>query len=463
MKNKRKRPAVDMSALNPELIVGIGGSAGALNAYKALLNALPSDTGMAFVIISHMNPTAHSQLAEILSRHTKMTVMVASMAMPILPNHVYVIPPDADLLIEKNYIFKVISPRSARNKQIDLFFASLAEAMGVRAIGIILSGSTADGTEGCKHIKAHGGKTFAQDSSAEFNSMPLSAQDSGCVDFVMTPDQIPGILKRLAELVIANEEKAKRVAELDFTNNELKQSVQLNADKDLFLPILSHDSRSPFTALLGITDLLIENIRIYSIDETEVLLNHLRDASIDTFALLENLLKWARSQSGKIPFNPQNLNFLDILINILGTLNKNADAKNITIKISTIDNIYVFADIDMLKTVLRNIVSNAIKFTNKGGTIIINAEENSENVTISVLDNGIGIRPDQLTKLFDISHSQTTRGTEEESGTGLGLILCKEFVEKHGGKIWVESEVGRGSDFKFTIPIFTEQANALNN
>ena len=197
MKKKRARSTVDMGALHPKLIVGIGGSAGALNAYKALLDAMPSNTGMAFVIISHMNPTANNHLAEILSRHTKMTVMVASMAMPILANHVYVIPPDSDLLIE-NYLFKVISPRSGRNKQIDVFFASLAEAMGVRAIGIILSGYDGDGTEGCKHIKAHGGKTFAQDMSAEVDFMPLSAQASGCADFVMPLDKIPGKLKSLA-------------------------------------------------------------------------------------------------------------------------------------------------------------------------------------------------------------------------------------------------------------------------
>jgi len=192
-----KRPALDMGALHPKLIVGIGGSAGALNAYKALLDALPSNTGMAFVIIYHISPTANTQLAEILSRHTKMAVKIASEAMPIQANHVYVIPPDADLLIE-NYTFKVISPRSGRNKQIDVFFASLAEAMGVRAIGIVLSGSSSDGTEGCKHIQAHGGKTFTQDMSAEFNSMPLSAQAAGWVDFVMPLDQIPGNLKSLA-------------------------------------------------------------------------------------------------------------------------------------------------------------------------------------------------------------------------------------------------------------------------
>ena len=197
MENKRNVPAVDVEALQPKLIVGIGGSAGALNAYKALLEAMPDDTGFAFVVISHMNPIAVSQLAKILSRHTKMTVKAASMGMLIRANNVYIIPPDSDLSIEKNK-FKVISPRSKRNKQIDIFFISLAEAMGVRAIGIVLSGYDGDGTEGCKHIKAHGGKTFAQDMAAEVDSMPLSAQASGCVDFVIPLDKIPGKLKSLA-------------------------------------------------------------------------------------------------------------------------------------------------------------------------------------------------------------------------------------------------------------------------
>ena len=186
-----------MKTVQPIFIVGIGGSAGALNAYKALLEAMPPDTGMAFVIISHMNPTAHSQLAKILQRHTKMSVIVASEAMVILANHVYVIPPDSDLTID-NYRFSVIAPRIRRNKQVDIFFISLAEAMGVRAVGIILSGYDGDGTEGCRHIKANGGKTFAQDRSAEVDHMPLSAQAAGCVDFVLPLNEIPSKLKSLA-------------------------------------------------------------------------------------------------------------------------------------------------------------------------------------------------------------------------------------------------------------------------
>ena len=181
----------------PGFIVGIGGSAGGLNAYKALFEAMPSNTGMAFVVVSHMFPSANSQLAAILSRHTEMLVKIASTAMPIEANCVYVLPPNSDILIE-SYAFKVVSPRSAKNVQVDVFLTSLAEAMGTRAIGIILSGYDGDGTAGCKHIKAKGGTTFAQDDSAEVDGMPISAQASGYVDFVLPPEEMPRELQRLA-------------------------------------------------------------------------------------------------------------------------------------------------------------------------------------------------------------------------------------------------------------------------
>ena len=199
-----------MATLHPKFIVGIGGSAGALNAYKAFLDALPPRTGMAFVIVSHITPTANSQLAAILSRHTKMPVMVASPAMPIQANHVYVIPPNADLLI-KGYNFNVISPRSKRNAQIDLFFTSLAEAMGARAASIIFSGYAGDGAEGCKRIKARGGTTFAQNMSAEVSEMPRNARASGCVDFVLPPQNIPNELLRWARTFKKNGRAAEHV------------------------------------------------------------------------------------------------------------------------------------------------------------------------------------------------------------------------------------------------------------
>ena len=276
--------------------------------------------------------------------------------------------------------------------------------------------------------------------------------------------------KRADELILANkelayqnEEKQKRADELVFANKDLKQSLQLNADKDLFISILAHDLKSPFNAILGLTEVLTEDIRKLDIDEIEDIANNINKSGQNAYKLLEDILMWARTQQGKIPFKPQILSFRDICLDILKTLNPTANAKGITINYSALDEINVFADIDMFKTVLRNLISNAIKFTNNGGTININAEQTNSNITISVSDNGIGIAPDDLTKLFDMSEIISTKGTGEETGTGLGLLLCKGFVEKHGGKIWVESEVRKGSDFKFTLPIFTESAMAANN
>ena len=186
-----------MQTSRPNFIVGVGGSAGALNAYKALLDALPSNTGMALVIVSHMSPNSQSQLAEILARHTKMPVRVVSEEMPVQANSVYVLFPNADVLLE-GHNFKVVSPRTARNKQVDIFLISLAANMGARAIGVILSGYDGDGTEGCELIKEKGGTTFAQDFSAEVDDMPLSAQTAGCIDFVLSPEGIARELVRIA-------------------------------------------------------------------------------------------------------------------------------------------------------------------------------------------------------------------------------------------------------------------------
>jgi signal transduction histidine kinase len=242
--------------------------------------------------------------------------------------------------------------------------------------------------------------------------------------------------------------------EIELKNQELQN---LNANKDRFISILGHDLRGPFNNLLGLTELLAENIQEYRIDEIKEIAGNINKSAKITNMLLEDILMWARTQQGSIPFKLQKLDFRDICKNIIEVLKPNAIAKNVTINYSSEDGIRIFADIDMLKTVLRNLVSNAIKFTNNGGKITINAEQNSENVIISVSDNGVGIPQGNLAKLFNISEVLSTKGTTGETGTGLGLLLCKDFVEKHGGKIWVESKVGIGSDFKFTLPIFNEQ------
>jgi signal transduction histidine kinase len=237
---------------------------------------------------------------------------------------------------------------------------------------------------------------------------------------------------------------------------ELKDSEerlkQLNIDKDRFISILGHDLRSPFNAILGLSEILKDEVLHSSIDEIEEFANHIHKSAQSLYELVDDLLTWTKAQSGKIPFEPGNLNCKEVCSEVLEIHREIAASKNITIDCTVKGDISVFADLDMLKTVLRNLVSNAIKFTYAGGTIRIKALEQSGLVSIYVSDNGIGISPHTLSRLFDPSQNISTVGTEKETGTGLGLLLCKEFVEKHGGRIWVESEVGKGSDFVFTLP-----------
>ena len=268
--------------------------------------------------------------------------------------------------------------------------------------------------------------------------------------------------------ILQNDKVVKLIGiNLDITESKLTQLVlkenrnkliQLNADKDRFISILGHDLKNPFNNILGFSEILTDEIDSLNKDEIKDIAKDIHKSAQITNKLLEDILMWARTQQGKIPFKPHKISFTEICKNIIETLKPNADAKNITIDYSAPMEIIIFADNDMLKTVLRNLVSNAIKFTNNSGVINISAEVNSENVTISVSDNGIGIPSENLAKLFDISEVLSTKGTAGETGTGLGLLLCKEFVEKHGGKIWVESTVGEGCDFKFTLPVFNEQS-----
>jgi PAS domain S-box-containing protein len=232
-----------------------------------------------------------------------------------------------------------------------------------------------------------------------------------------------------------------------------EQLNRLNTDKDRFMQILAHDLKSPFNTLLGFSNLLVENLRQYDIDKIEKLLILNNKTINQTFNLLEDLLLWSKSQSGKLMIEPQKIVFSKICNEIINSLKENADAKGIKIICFESKGIILNADLNMLKTILRNLVSNAIKFTEKNGQINIYTEINQENATIVVSDSGIGIDKDTCVKLWDLSQQFITTGTAGEKGTGFGLLLCKEFVEKHGGKIWVESELGKGSDFKFTLPL----------
>ncbi len=272
-------------------------------------------------------------------------------------------------------------------------------------------------------------------------------------EYLITMSDITKLRQAEADLVLANNNITDlRQAALIISqqNSELKI---LNSDKDRFISILGHDLKSPFNGLLNLSELLVENIHTYDIKEIEIFAGHIHQSARTTYDLLEDILIWAKGNSGKGPFNPEELKLNDICIEILKTLNQVAESKNIRINYSETDNISVFADIHMLQTIIRNIVSNAIKFTKNNGSVNISAQQKDLNILISISDSGIGISPSDISKLFDISQGFTTKGTAEETGTGLGLLICKDFVERHGGKIWIESELGKGSDFYFTIPV----------
>jgi len=268
------------------------------------------------------------------------------------------------------------------------------------------------------------------------NGFPVMNQKGNITEIVISFSDIT--IQKKAELIINQQ------------NEELKK---LDADKNRFITILGHDLKSPFNSILGFLNLLKNNIHKYDIDKIENQINIINNSAQNTFILLEDILLWARAQSGKLSFKPQKANFIIICTEIINNLINNANEKKITINCFENEKTILSADLDMFKTILRNLLSNAIKFTNEKGKINIYAEKKQTNAIITISDNGVGIDKENQSKLWEISQQYTTTGTAAEKGTGLGLLLCKEFVEKHGGKIWVESELGKGSNFKFTMPL----------
>jgi ligand-binding sensor domain-containing protein/signal transduction histidine kinase len=235
---------------------------------------------------------------------------------------------------------------------------------------------------------------------------------------------------------------------------ELKE---LNASKDKFFSIIAHDLKNPFSTIIGFSKILFEEISPDNCQRNREIAGMINSSASQTFSLLENLLEWANSQRGKIPFNPGQLQVSDLINEEFTTLHNMAAAKNIELKFSDPENLSVFADKNMINTILRNLISNAIKFTRRNGTIDVIASSEKDGVRIGVSDNGIGITADTMSKLFKIDSNLTSTGTENEKGTGLGLFLCKELVLKHGGKIWAESEPGNGSVFFIVLPFAKSQ------
>lgn len=254
--------------------------------------------------------------------------------------------------------------------------------------------------------------------------------------------------KTLAKIELQNMKLKEKNILIDKQKEEL---LNLNADKDKFMRILAHDLRSPFNSMLGYSDLLINEIDTLSKEEIKEFAISINTVQTQTYNLLDDLLLWSQSQSGNLYFNPEKTAFNEVCNQLIEKLNNGS--KKITINCNSPEDIVILADKNMLQIILRNLLSNAIKFTYPGGNIDILTETVDNEVIITISDNGVGISKEDQEKLWDFANPYSTYGTEDEKGSGLGLILCKELVEKHKGKIWVESEKDKGSKFIFTMPI----------
>ena len=218
-----------------------------------------------------------------------------------------------------------------------------------------------------------------------------------------------------------------------------KELELINKNKDRFFSIIAHDLRSPFMALMGISQMISEDMAQMTLEEINEMTRTIHHSTLNLNKLIENLLGWSRLQMGTFEVIPKEISLMEISQDVINTLNLSAIKKNITIK-NNITETQLFADKDCVNTILRNLVNNAIKFTKRNGTINLSAKEDNSLIKIAVEDNGVGISKSTLAKLFSITEKVSEVGTEEEVGTGLGLILCKELVEKNNGKIWAESK-----------------------
>jgi signal transduction histidine kinase/DNA-binding NarL/FixJ family response regulator len=265
------------------------------------------------------------------------------------------------------------------------------------------------------------------------------------------------VIERTRDLESANYQLHQELTERALVEEALRknevQLKELNATKDKFFNIIAHDLKNPFTSLLGSTELLYQNINKIDNEKIKELAVILNDSAKGGYAILLNLLDWSRSQTGLLKFNPEWINLTDLINENISNLMFLAANKEIKLCSEAGEDIFITSDANMINTLLRNLLSNSLKFTRRGGEVTVRTFVNPDEVIVSVKDNGIGISQENIEKLFRIDTKYSMPGTENEQGTGLGLKLSKEFVEKLGGKIWVESIENKGSEFKFSIPL----------
>ncbi len=306
-----------------------------------------------------------------------------------------------------------------------------------------------DGFEVCKHLKQNAATKdipiIFLTAQAERESI-IKGLEMGGVDYVSKPFNTRELMARINTHL---ELKAAR----DTISLQKEALKQANAAKDKFFSIISHDLGNLFNVLIGFGSVLLKKKDRLTSEQTKEFLEMMLESSKKGHNLLTNLLAWSKSQSNGIIYNPTLLNLRQIVNENLEFISNYASSKNITISASVSKDITVFADKNMFNTVIRNLLSNAIKFTPDNGRIEISSDLKENEVEILISDTGIGMSPEDIDKLFRIDINPSSIGTAKEKGSGLGLILCKEFIEKNGGSIRVESEVGKGSQFYLRLPL----------
>lgn len=254
-------------------------------------------------------------------------------------------------------------------------------------------------------------------------------------------------------------DKIKSNQLLEEKNRQIEQSEQelrlLNASKNKFFSIIAHDLKNPFHTVMGYSYLLSKDYERFTEEERRKFAGDIHRSTNNIFRLLQNLLEWSKAQTGRLKFMPAEIEFSRILENSLSVLSSVAEQKKIKLTFNLSDDLMIFADPQMIETVLRNLINNAIKFTPENGLIEITVQQIENEVRINVRDSGVGISEEDIQNLFRIDSKVKRKGTNDEDGSGLGLILCKEFVEKNNGALWVESTPGKGSAFYFTVPAKT--------
>jgi two-component system sensor histidine kinase/response regulator len=276
--------------------------------------------------------------------------------------------------------------------------------------------------------------------------------DIGGVDYITKPLHHAEVLARIKAHLTIRKLQQKVQAQNERLEKQNEQLKEVNASKDKFFSIIAHDLRNPLQVLLGYSELIIMNIENHNKANISKYVELILKTAKNLYTLLENLLMWSKVQKGLMEHNPQHSYVKEIVEGNIILFSPNAEQKQITLTHSVESQIAVYVDKNMINAVVRNLISNALKFTEKGGSVRVTAVEDDELVQVSVNDTGVGISKENMQMLFRIDVTHKNVGTSGERGSGLGLILCKELVEKNNGAIWVESEVGKGTTFTFTLP-----------